>query len=154
MWKKISELLNQVKADYEKIYKAKLSLCRKLQLQKNIVVKENNEIKNEEVLKIKQEFIDALSSDFNTANALTAIIKTVKMINTLTRQKEFDEVLAIDLLTLLNEQMWVLGIDKEVTPLNEEQLEVVLKWQEARNNKDFELADKLRQIILEKGIEL
>lgn len=148
------ELLNQVKADYEKIYKAKLSLCRKLQLQKNIVAKENIEIKNDDVLKIKQEFIDALSSDFNTANALTAIIKTVKMINTLTRQKEFDEGLAVDLLTLLNEQMWVLGIDKEIAPLNEEQLKVVLSWQEARNNKNFELADKLRQEIVEKGIEL
>ena len=76
------------------------------------------------------------------------------MINTLTRQKEFDEGLAVDLLTLLNEQMWVLGIDKEIAPLNEEQLKVVLSWQEARNNKNFELADKLRQEIVEKGIEL
>ena len=50
--------------------------------------------------------------------------------------------------------MWVLGIDKEVKPLNEEELKVVLSWQEARNNKDFELADKLRSEITEKGIEL
>ena len=148
------ELLSQVKGDYDKMYKAKLSLVRKLQLQKNIVLENNIVIKNEEVLKIKQEFIDALSSDFNTANALTAIIKTVKMINTLTRQKEFDEALGMELLTLLNEQMWVLGIDKEIKPLNEEELKVVLSWQEARNNKDFELADKLRMEITEKGIEI
>ena len=148
------ELLTQVKGDYDKIYKAKLSLVRKLQLQKNIVLDKNVEIVNEEVSKIKQEFIDALSSDFNTANALTAIVKTVKMINTLTRQKEFDEVLGSELLSLLNEQMWVLGIDKEISSLNEEELVLVLKWQEARNNKDFELADQIRTEITEKGIEL
>ena len=76
------------------------------------------------------------------------------MINTLTRQKEFDEVLGSELLSLLNEQMWVLGIDKEISSLNEEELALVLKWQEARNNKDFELADQIRTEITEKGIEL
>ena len=76
------------------------------------------------------------------------------MINTLTRQKEFDVDYAIDLLSLLNEQMWVLGIDKEIKPLNDEELDVVKKWQDARNNKDFDLADKLRAQITEKGIEL
>ncbi len=148
------ELLAQVKGDYDKIYKAKLSLVRKLQLQKNIILTDKVNIENEEVLKIKQEFIDALSSDFNTANALTAIIKTVKLINTLTRQKEFDEKYGIDLLTLLNEQMWVLGIDKEIKPLSEEEVSLVQAWQEARNEKNFELADKLRLEITEKGIEL
>ncbi len=148
------ELLEQVKTDYEKIYKAKLSLVRKLQLQKNIVLTAKQEIINEEVLKIKNEFIEALSSDFNTANALTAIIKTVKMINTITRQKDFDEKLGIDLLTLINEQMWVLGIDKEIDPLKEEEMTIVLAWQQARNEKNFELADELRSEITEKGIEL
>ena len=81
------EILNQAKTDYEKIYKAKLSLVRKLQLQKNIVNFDKVEITNQELLNIKDEFVNALSSDFNTANAITAIIKTVKTINTFTRQK-------------------------------------------------------------------
>lgn len=148
------EILNQAKTDYEKIYKAKLSLVRKLQLQKNIVNFDKVEITNQELLNIKDEFVNALSSDFNTANAITAIIKTVKTINTFTRQKEFDEVYGQELLTLLNEQMWVLGIDKEIKPLNSEEFELVNTWQEARNNKNFELADKLRSEITEKGIEL
>lgn len=148
------EILNQAKNDYEKMYKAKLGLTRKLQLQKNITTISNKEISNQEVLDIKNDFINALSSDFNTANALTAIIRTVKLINTLTRQKEFDENYAMELLTLLDEQMWVLGIEKEIQPLSDEQLQIVLKWQDARNDKNFELADELRKIIEEKGIEL
>lgn len=148
------ELLNQVKGDYDKIYKAKLSLARKLQLQNNYIDDPNNIVENADVVNIKEEFINALSSDFNTANALTAIIKTVKAINTLTRQKEYDVKYAMDLLTLLNEQMWVLGIDKEVKPLSEDELDVVLKWQEARNEKNFELADTLRNEINNRGIIL
>ena len=38
--------------------------------------------------------------------------------------------------------------------LSEEELTVVNQWQEARNNKNFELADELRQVIVDKGIEL
>ena len=148
------EILNQAKTDYEKIYKAKLSLIRKLQLNKGITDYSNKEIVKEELVNIKNEFINALSNDFNTANAITAIIKTVKLINTFTRQKDFDAEYALQLLSLLNEQMWVLGIDKEILPLNSEDYEIVNKWQEARNNKDFELADELRKVIVDKGIEL
>lgn len=148
------EILNQAKTDYEKIYKAKLSLIRKLQLEKNVTNYNNVAIEKEDLMNIKQEFIGALSNDFNTANAITAIIKTVKLVNTFTRQKEFDTEYALQLLTLLNEQMWVLGIDKEIAVLNDEEFEVVNKWQEARKEKNFELADKLRNLITEKGIEL
>ena len=148
------EILNQAKTDYEKIYKAKLSLIRKLQLNKNITNCEKVNIEKADLVAVKEEFINALSNDFNTANAITAIIKTVKLVNTFTRQKEFDVDYALQLLTLLNEQMWVLGIDKDIKPLNEEEIEVVNKWQDARNNKNFELADELRKVIVEKGIEL
>ena len=48
------------------------------------------------------------------------------------------------------------GIATEGTKsfVNEEEIEVVNKWQDARNNKNFELADELRKVIVEKGIEL
>ena len=72
----------------------------------------------------------------------------------LSRQKEFDEVYGLQLLSLLNQQMWVFGIDTEIAPLKEEELKLVNSWQEARNNKDFEKADNIRKEILEKGIVL
>ena len=147
------ELLNQAKGDFDKIYKTKLSLSRKLQIEKGII-KENIDITSENIKQIKEEFIEALSNDFNTANAITAIIKTTKLINTLVRQKEFDENYALQLLQLLDEQMWVLGIDSIVKPLNNIELELVRKWQTARNNKDFESADVLRKEINDKGIIL
>ena len=57
--------------------------------------------------------------------------------------------------SMISSLPWLMLINAGIlAPLNEEQLKVVLSWQEARNNKNFELADKLRQEIVEKGIEL
>ncbi len=147
------ELLNQAKTDYEKIVGAKVSLMRKLQVQFNTIY---NKVKvtNEDLVKIKEEFINALSNDFNTANAITTIIKTVKIINNLSRQKEIDVSYAMELLSLLDDEMWVLGIDNNINPLNDEELLLVHKWQDARNNKDYALADTLRNEINNKGIRL
>ena len=39
-------------------------------------------------------------------------------------------------------------------PLSKEDKQLVLNWQNARVNKDFELADKLRDEITNKGIVL
>ncbi len=147
------ELLNQAKTDYEKIVGAKVSLIRKLQLQYNAIYNKVT-ITNDDLLQIKEEFIDALSNDFNTANAITTIIKTVKIINNLSRQKEIDAQYALELLSLLDDEMWVLGIDANINPLTDEELELVHKWQEARNNKDFALADAFRNEISNKGIRL
>ena len=48
--------------------------------------------------------------------------------------------------------MWVLGIENEEEPLSKEDLELVLKWKQARLDKNFELADKYRDEISKKGI--
>lgn len=148
------EILKQAKTDYERIYKAKLSLIRKIELNGESVDCQNVLIEIDELSNIKKEFINALSNDFNTSNAITAIIKTVKIINTFIRQKDFNYNYALQLLTLLNEQMWVLGINKDILPLTKEELKLVMNWQNARNDKNFDLADKLRKDILARGIEL
>ena len=48
----------------------------------------------------------------------------------------------------------ILWLVPSVKPLTEDEKELVLKWQDARNNKDFSLADELRNKIAEKGIVL
>lgn len=147
------EALSQAKADYEKINKSRLSLIRKLQIEKDIV-EYSVEIKNEELLDIEKEFKEALSNDFNTANAITSIQKVSKLINTCARNKEFDSDYACELLTLLDNEMWVLGIDSKIDVLNDGDLAIVKKWHEARTAKNFELADQYRNEISQRGILL
>ncbi len=147
------EVLDQAKTDYEKLIKAKMSLVRKLQIEKGII-KYNKEIENEDIKALENEFKEAMSNDFNTANAITALQKVMKNINMITRSKELDEKYAMEILSLLDKEMWVLGIDKEIEPLNEKDLEVVLNWKKAREDKNFELADKYRNQMNEQGITL
>ena len=145
------ELLGQVISDYERITKAFTVLVRKLQIEKGIT-DYKTDVKNSELVSLKQEFIGELANDFNTANAITVLFKMVKLANVLYRQKEYDCEYAKELLTLFGEMLWVLGIDFDVTPLTCEELEIVRKWNTARLNKDFETADKYRAIITEKNI--
>ena len=147
------EVLNQAKTDYEKINKTRTSIIRKLQIE-NDIVKYHVEVKNAELVQIEEEFKEALSNDFNTANAITSIQKILKLMNTCVRNKEFNSEYACELLSLLDKEMWVLGIDSEIQVLTESELELVRAWNKARSEKDFTLADKYRAQINEKGIVL
>jgi cysteinyl-tRNA synthetase len=50
--------------------------------------------------------------------------------------------------------LYILGINVDIKPLSIEEKEIVLSWQDARNNRDFEKADELRNKINELGIRL
>ena len=97
----------------------------------------------------KSKFIDALSNDLNTANAMTVLHDLIKddMVNGKTKLeliRSFDKVLSLDLL-------------KKDTTVREDD-EEIRKLIETRNNakkkKDFELADSIRDELLSKGIIL
>jgi cysteinyl-tRNA synthetase len=55
-------------------------------------------------------------------------------------------------LSLFDELLDVLGLNIEMKKLTIEEKELVNKWQDARNKKDFEKADKLRAEMNERGI--
>ena len=144
------ELLDQAEVEYEKIKRTYDSIYRKLEI-------ENIEITNvtdEEVEAIKDEFNNAMSNDFNTANAITAIINISKLANTLLRQREIDYNKLVAVFNLFKDMLWVLGIDTKITPLSDEDKDLVRRYNEARKNKNFSLSDELRDIINSKGIIL
>ncbi len=98
--------------------------------------------------KYNNEFKNALEDNLNTSNALTVLYNVLKSdINNNTKLaliKSFDQVLSLDLLkedTVDNE------LDKYVK-------EMIEKRKEAKNNKDFALADSIREELLNKGIVL
>lgn len=145
------ELIAQATNDFEKIRRAYVSLYRDLELNYEI---KKVEIKASDLVNIKNEFIEAMSNDFNTANAITSIFNLVKLINNYIRNKETSYEVKEEALELLKELLWVLGIEVEVSPLTKEEKELVIKWVDARGNKDFELADSLRKEIAERNIVL
>ena len=59
-----------------------------------------------------------------------------------------------DALKALKDMLWVLGVEIEVEKLSKEDKDLVNKWNQAKFEKNFELADKLRNEINEKKIVL
>lgn len=144
------ELLDQAKNDFDKIKRSYENLYRKVELSNE----EFNFYIDEELTTIKNSFIDAMSNDFNTANAITSIFSISKLANTLLREKEFNYQKMNATLDLFKEMLWVLGIEPSIIPLSKEDKKLVNQYYDARTNKNFELSDKLRSEILEKGILL
>ncbi len=148
-------LAEQSKTDYEKIRKTYVSLYRKLEIDDNLIMKDYClNYKNDEVNGLVNEFVESMSCDFNTPNAITAIFKTTKMINTLIRNSNTPVSLLQELFLALKSMLWVLGIDVDIKPLSLNDIILVKSWNEAKKAKDFAKADLLRQQIIERNIEL
>ena len=100
-------------------------------------------------------FERAMDDDFNTADAIAAVFDLVKYINTTadgSKSKEYLESLFGRLKTLAD----VLGIivEKEEEMLDADVEEMIEKRQAARKERNFALADQIRDELLAKGIIL
>ena len=150
------ELVSGSKADYEKIRRPFISCYRKLELM-DLLDDEENFYRNytsDAVKEVVAEFDESMSNDFNTANAITAIFKMTKLINNELRNRELSYDLLKEEYKALKSMLWVLGIEVEVKKLSSSDKELVKEWLEAKSNKDFEKADKLRNEINARSIEL
>ncbi len=136
------DLFNQYKNEYLKITRAYKQAM--LTLDVNNVI--SDKISDEDI----NVFKDEMNNDFNTPNVLTLIQKLVKEINASTRNKDYD-VLAIKANTL-KLIMSILGIELEYNKLSNEDKELYNKWNELKAQKNFEEADKLREVLTGKGI--
>ncbi|MDR7871427.1 MAG: cysteine--tRNA ligase [Tissierellaceae bacterium] len=102
----------------------------------------------------KDRFRSSMEDDLNTADAIAAIFELVKYTNT-----EFNEMtnkkVVIKAYETLKELSKVLGIlTKKEEILEEEIIELIEKRTDARKNRDFKLADEIRDLLKDKGIIL
>ncbi|MCM1055094.1 MAG: cysteine--tRNA ligase [Bacteroides sp.] len=100
----------------------------------------------------RQQFIDAMDDDLNTADGITAVFELVREINTAVNGAETTKGSLEELKKVFDELTGVLGIiyeKEEAVP--EEITALVEKRRDARKNKDFALADSIRDEIAAKG---
>ena len=110
-------------------------------------LKSNEEINQVEFNNYQDKFKNCLMDDLNTANALTVLYDVLKANNIndstkLALVKDFDKVLSLD---LVKEE----SISEELKKYIESKIE---ERKVAKQNKDFELADQIRDELLAKGI--
>ena len=142
---------------HDGLEEAKQSLDRLYNSLQDLVYESKDYIQTE----YSQKFHKAMQDDFNTPSALSVLFEMARHINTLKKENNIEKSssLAKELVTLSD----ILGIlqdspDKHFTEgigTSDEEIEgYILMRNQARNNKDFDLADKIRDELLEKGIVL
>ena len=103
----------------------------------------------------KQEFIDAMEDDLNTADALAAVFMLVRDINTAISAGAGKQALKA-FAEVFDELTGVLGLvyNRRTETLDSEIEALIEKRTEARKNKDFKTADEIRDKLKEMGIIL
>lgn len=142
-----SHYQNQLVFTYESLDIAANTYNKLLSKVKSIK-KDDSIIDNNHFNEYNQKFINALSDNLNTSNALTVLYDVLKSnLNNNTKLsliESFDKVLSLD---LLKEDK----IDEKLVSYINEMIE---KRKIAKQNKDFILADSIRQELFDKGIVL
>ena len=147
------EIIEQCKSALERLYTCRESLDFALKNAKDIT-------DDEELIKKlnshREQFITAMDDDLNTADGVAAVFELVKDINTSILDKEVSKNVCQTAATVFDELCDVLGIlynrknndvDSDIEALIEER-------QQARANKDWATADRIRDELKAKGIIL
>ncbi|MCK1918383.1 cysteine--tRNA ligase [Clostridioides difficile] len=149
------EMLNQAKAGLERLYntKEKLEFTLSNLVESPLTEKEVELVK--ELDDFRQKFIDAMDDDVNTADAVSVIFELAKLINSNVDENSSLEF-AKKCLDEFNELTGVLNIvnKKKDTVLDKDIEELIQKRIDAKKNKEFQLADDIRQQLLDMGIVL
>ena len=149
------ELMEQSKNALERLYNAKTNIEHLLEESTSTQMNDQEKMLLDSLLKYKEKFIAAMEEDFNTADAIAAVFELVKDLN-LNLNADSSKELIEKSQDLLLELTNVLGILKKSNESNiDEEIEkLVEERQRARREKNFAMADKIRDELKEKGIVL
>ncbi|CED95054.1 cysteine--tRNA ligase [Romboutsia ilealis] len=149
------EMLNQAKAGLERLYNAKEKLEFTISNLSESSIKDEEKELIGELESYKTKFINAMEDDLNTADAVSSIFELSKFINTNVNETSSVEFAKM-CLDKFNELTGVLNIvnKKNDDILDKDIEELIQKRADAKKNKDFKLADDIRQELLDKGIVL
>jgi len=150
------DILKQTQSGLKRLYNTKENLLYLLDNVKEDELKEEEKEFINSLPKYRKEFKAAMEDDINTANAVSVIYELSKDINSNIGEESSREAvqIAYDMYMELNNVLGLLSKEKEDEILEDEILSLIEKRQQARKDKDFALADKIRDDLLNKGIVL
>lgn len=147
------EIIEQCKSALERLYTCRESLDFALKNAKDIP-------DDEELIKKlnshREQFITAMDDDLNTADGVAAVFELVKDINTSILDKEVSKNVCQTAAAVFDELCDVLGIlyNRKNNDVDSDIEALIEKRQQARANKDWATADRIRDELKAKGIIL
>ena len=148
------EIIEQCKSALERLYNCRESL--------DFAVKNASADipDDEEIIKLidsrKEQFITAMDDDLNTADGIAAIFDLVSDINTKIINKDVSKNVCTAAADMFDELTGVLGLvyNRKSNSLDEEIEKLIEERQQARANKDWATADRIRDELKTQGITL
>ena len=148
------EIIEQCKSALERLYNCRESL--------DFAVKNaSTDIPDdEEIIKLidsrKEQFITAMDDDLNTADGIAAIFDLVSDINTKIINKDVSKNVCTAAADMFDELTGVLGLvyNRKSNSLDEKIEKLIEERQQARANKDWATADRIRDELKVQGITL
>jgi cysteinyl-tRNA synthetase len=116
---------------------------------------EDHEELAELVFALEQSFFEALSDDLNTPKAFSALFKFIRQVNPILDAKAMSSGQSQQILEALKKLNCILGIfDFEWKSLKLEDEALIQRREQARRDKDWQEADRLRSELQQRGIRL
>lgn len=147
------EIIEQCKSALDRLYTCRESL--------DFAIKNANDMEDDtELVNLlnsrREQFITAMDDDLNTADGVAAVFDLVKDINTKILDKAVSKNVCEIAAKVFDELCDVLGIlyNRKSNDLDSEIEALIAQRQEARANKDWATADKIRDDLKARGIIL
>ncbi len=150
-----AELLEQAKSGLERIYNCVDNLEYLRKFAKDSALSQEEKNLETRLLALKEDFINAMEDDLNTADAISSIFEIVREINSAIDSDS--SIPAIDAgLGIIKEMCGVLGLQgrKEDKSLDQEIEAMIEERQQARKDRNWKLADEIRDKLKDQGIIL
>ena len=147
------DIIEQCKAALDRLYTCRESLDFALKNAKNT---EDDDSLIDLVNSRRDQFITAMDDDLNTADGIAAIFELTKDVNTKILDKDVSKNVVNAAITVFDELCGVLGLlyNRKSNDIDDEIEKLIEQRQQARANKDWALADKIRDDLKAKGIIL
>ncbi|WP_338752593.1 cysteine--tRNA ligase [Bacillus sp. FJAT-52991] len=147
------ELLEQARTSLERLKTAYENLKHRKQASTNLT--ENSENWLVKIQEIRQVFTEEMDDDFNTANAISVLFDLSKHANYYLMEKHTSTDVIDAFLKEFEDLFFILGLSLEEEGLLDEEVEALIEQRiQARKERNFQLADEIRDKLKEMNIIL
>ncbi|MEJ9210767.1 cysteine--tRNA ligase [Bacillus smithii] len=147
------ELLENAKTSLERLKTSYQNLKHRKEASTNLT--ENDREWVEKIKKLHDEFLKEMDDDFNTANAISVLFELSRQANYYLMEKHTSEKVISTFMKEFEDLFSVLGLKLEVDEWLDEEIEQLIeKRNQARKERNFQLADEIRDQLKNMNIIL
>ncbi|WP_404330687.1 cysteine--tRNA ligase [Mesobacillus maritimus] len=137
------ELLENTKAAFERLTTSYQNLEHRVKSSTNLT--NNNQEWLDKIAVLHQQFVKEMDDDFNTANGVSVLFELSKLANLYLVEKNTSEIVIKAFMNEFEELLGVFGITLGTNELLDEEVEALIEKRiQARKDRDFKLADEIR----------